>query len=165
MKAWIKALICFLKILQKFPYEKVITDLEQIVSEKSERNFSYIETIKIAFQNGAVLINEAKIINSKTVVLKRIFEILLDQFIIDKKQELSSEQHAFLSVKQISKILKDFGLAITDDEKQVRWHINKLRRNFKKVVGIPEFVEIKRWSGNQSKDHGYRINPHIAICF
>jgi hypothetical protein len=157
-------------MLQSIPYEVVIQTLDRkLLHKEKPKPTRCLPKIQIIFKRGAVFLNEVKIISEKAVIANKIFEILFDQFIKDKKMGLETTNHVFISVKKLSKILEDKGLVITDIEKQVRWPLNKVRRLTKSVQELSvlledeEIVEMQRCSGIGSKNHGYRLNAKLLF--
>jgi hypothetical protein len=165
----IKLLIAALKLLQKVPYETAIRKLNHKVLARERHNLTCNQyKIQISFKHGAVFLNKTKIINEKAVTAGRIFEILFDQFIKDKKSGLDANNHTFVSIKRLAKTLENNGFVITDVEKQVRWPLNKIRRLTRgsHELCVPEneeIIEIRRCGGIDSKDYGYRLNARLVF--
>lgn len=121
MKTWIEALICFLKMLQKFPYEDILADLDKFSIKPAK---SQSDRLQIHFKDEAIFINNIKIIDKKSERLSQVFLILFDKFIDDYKSGIKAENFALINVKQIAKLLEKTNPIRLDPEKQVRWHIN-----------------------------------------
>jgi hypothetical protein len=105
MKTWIKVLICFLKTLQKFPYEDVIQKLtRKLLDTDTPLESANIPRIHIVFRSEGIFINGVQIISKKAIMACKTFEILFDPFISDKKSGADPEDHGFVSARQLSKI-------------------------------------------------------------
>jgi hypothetical protein len=170
MKFLIRLLIITLKLLQRIPYEAVIQALDRKLLTKGKPAPARCSPkIQVSFKHGSVFLNEMKIISEKSAIANKIFEILFDQFIKDKKSGFETNNHMFVAVKRLAKILEDNGFVITDVEKQVRWPLNKIRRLAKSIpevcilLGNEEIIEMQRCRGIDSKDHGYRLNAKLIF--
>jgi hypothetical protein len=168
MKITKEILISFLKILQKFPYDKVIRCLESTTnfSQDARTHPGSSEIFYLTVTKETVSINRLEIISNKAKNTYKIFSILYDQFLEDYKNKKPCSEFKFLSLNYIAKSIDNNRLDAFSTEDQIRRPLNKLRKlvqqrlreQFGIDTSLDTIIEFVPWNGISTRQFGFRIN-------